>query len=472
MGGLECSEHSLSELEDTLRIDSEFFNNRLLELENVLDNRKTKPVNQILSKLSDGNHMSIASEYDENGVPYYRGGDTSEFIIERSTPLRITHAAFGSKGMKRSHLKKGDVLLSIVATIGNVSLVTTNQEATCNCKLAILRPKELSGEYLSVYLKTKYAQAIIKRWTRGAIQKNFILDDMPNLSVFMPSYEFELSIKNLVHRILQCQEDVEKLYSKAEKLLIDELGMRDIAFDSSNVSIKTLKESFLQTGRLDSEYYQPRYDTYFKKLSEFETTSIPMEYNIFKNTGTDYAEGVHDVGVIKTKQLSNSGIDIEGIESFFSTKMCIENKSVFLEEGDVVFASMGVGSLGKVSMFVEYGENRFVTDSTLHIYRAKPTCKVCPEMLCVYLQSKIGQELIYRYVVGSTGIINIYDSDMAKIPIPVLDEDIQEELATKVQRSFALRRKAKELLDAAKRAVEIAIEDGEEKAFEFLENLI
>lgn len=83
-----------------------------------------------------------------------------------------------------------------------------------------------------------------------------------------------------------------------------------------------------------------------------------------------------------------------------------------LRTNDVVFASMGVGSLGKVSLFSYDGDKPFVTDSTLRIYRAKKHTHVLPEVLCIFLQSAIGQELIYRYVVGSTGIINIYDDDI------------------------------------------------------------
>lgn len=141
---------------------------------------------------------------------------------------------------------------------------------------------------------------------------------------------------------------------------------------------------------------------------------------------------------------------------------------LFVVNNDVVFASMGVGSLGKVSLFSYDGDKPFVTDSTLRIYRAKKHTHVLPEVLCIFLQSAIGQELIYRYVVGSTGIINIYDDDIAKIPIPILDGEIQKDIAEKVQNSFALRRQSKQLLEYAKQAVEMAIEQGEDAALVWL----
>lgn len=242
----------------------------------------------------------------------------------------------------------------------------------------------------------------------------------------------------------------------------------DVVDDAFEYTTKYLSTSFKVSGRLDAEYYQPKYDGYLSALEQFETTKIPNEFDVLKNSGTNYAEGVSDVGVIKTKQLTNSGVNTDGIESYFTHETCIENKSTLVVNNDVVFASMGVGSLGKVSLFSYDGDKPFVTDSTLRIYRAKKHTHVLPEVLCIFLQSAIGQELIYRYVVGSTGIINIYDDDIAKIPIPILDGEIQKDIAEKVQNSFALRRQSKQLLEYAKQAVEMAIEQGEDAALVWL----
>ena len=75
---------------------------------------------------------------------------------------------------------------------------------------------------------------------------------------------------------------------------------------------------------MDAEYYQPKYDGYLSALEQFETTKIPNEFDVLKNSGTNYAEGVSDVGVIKTKQLTNSGVNTDGIESYFTHETCQE----------------------------------------------------------------------------------------------------------------------------------------------------
>lgn len=50
----------------------------------------------------------------------------------------------------------------------------------------------------------------------------------------------------------------------------------------------------------------------------------------------------------------------------------------------------------------------------------------------------------------------------------MLDIVTQKQISSKVQESFVLRQRSEELLEYAKRAVEVAIEEGEEKAMEWL----
>ena len=58
--------------------------------------------------------------------------------------------------------------------------------------------------------------------------------------------------------------------------------------------------------------------------------------------------------------------------------------------------------------------------------------------------------------------------DYIKEHNPILDGEIQKDIAEKVQNSFALRRQSKQLLEYAKQAVEMAIEQGEDAALVWL----
>lgn len=65
----------------------------------------------------------------------------------------------------------------------------------------------------------------------------------------------------------------------------------------------------------------------------------------------------------------------------------------------------------------------------------------------------------------------ISEASIFGLPIPVIDEAVEKEVVAKVQSARVAKARASLLLDAAKRAVEIAIEDGEPAALAYLDHV-
>jgi hypothetical protein len=59
-------------------------------------------------------------------------------------------------------------------------------------------------------------------------------------------------------------------------------------------------------------------------------------------------------------------------------------------------------------------------------------------------------------------------SEIQEILIPIIDISVQKQIEEKIKKSFLLKEESKQLLDLAKKAVEIAIEEDENKAMEFI----
>ena len=419
-------------------------------------------------------YPSITRYYsdDRNNIPFLRVNEIVDGLVVISDktvflPEEVLKA--NSKTIALAY--PGDIIIAKGGnTLAKVGLVTDEFSVYATCRdVIILRTGEmtdLNKFYLWAYLHGSFGQKLMWRSASQTGQPHLTLNSIGDIHIPEYSIVLQEAIEELYNRSVYLKQVSQQNYDKAADMFEAAVGITQIP--DAAVSIKKFSDSFAKTGRLDAEYYQSKYDDYLSALQRFETTKLPVEFDVLKNAGTNYAEGISDVGVIKTKQLTNSGVNTEGVESYFTNEVCAQNKSTFIANNDVIFASMGVGSLGKVSLFYYDGDKLFVTDSTLRIYRAKETTRVLPEVLCMFLQSTIGQELIYRYVVGSTGIINIYDDDIARIPIPVLDTEIQKDIAAKVQESFELRRQSKQLLEYAKQAVEMAIEQGEDTALTWL----
>ena len=480
MDGLNCNEIQYSELfpnNTIFRLDAEFFSRETITIDNKIKDMSCfylKPQEVVSGPF--GSSLKSESYLEHGDVPFVRienirGG----FDINMDNIIYISNA--DNARIKNSQLSINDIVLSKVGnSIGFFARVDESiglcniSENNIGIKLSAYSEEE--KHYILTYLNSSYAQKLVLRRTSGNAQPKLNVGDLCYIPIPSFSDNFYKNISLLIVNSRKLNLKSKQIYYDAEKQLIVALNIDDLNNKHENINIKSLVESFGCSGRLDAEYYQPKYENFISVLNKFELTNIPNEFYTFKNSGTDYSEESCDVGVVKTKQLTKDGIRLDNIESYFTKETCNKNKSTFIKNKDVIFASMGVGSLGRASIFTYGGEELFVTDSTLKIYRSKEDSRILPEVLCVFLQSVIGQELIYRYVVGSTGIINIYDEDIAKIPIPILDTSIQEDIAEKVQESFRLRRKSKELLDIAIKAVEMAIETDEEAALVWLRDMI
>lgn len=458
LDGLEAVEVSLSKLERTFRIDSEFFLKNYLVVENILRIKNSIPITELLN-ISDGNHMKISDDFVENGVPYYRGQDVSSFFIEQANPIHITKKAFDLPVMKRSYLKQNDILLSIVGTIGKLSLVKENNQATCSCKLAILRPKIKESNYISIFLNSKYGNSQIERFTRGAVQQGLLLEDMNQLLIPNFSIDIQKAINELIESSYQKLEKSKTLYKQAEELLLKELDLLDFKPSEQNIAIKSFKESFLSTGRLDSEYYQPKYDELIIHIQKTKFDKLDNIVKIKKSIEPG-SEAYQDDGIPFVRVSNVTKFGITDTEIHLSKNILKEEdlKKLYPTKDTILLSKDGtVGIAYKIK-----NELEMITSSAL-LHLAIKRDDVMPEYLTLVLNSVIVQLQAQRDAGGSI-IQHWKPSEIGEILIPIIDISIQTQIEEKIKQSFELKVESKRLLDLAKRAVEVAIEKDEDEA--------
>ncbi len=459
MKGLEVSEVKLSELERTSRIDSEFYKKENLNIQKLLEKSDSKPLTDFIY-VSDGNHMSISDNFCEKGVPYYRGQDIHDFFIENANPICIPESVFKMPTMLRSHLQKNDVLLSIVGTIGGVSLVNTNANATCSCKLAILRPKaRCNADTIALFLQSKYGQNQIKKFIRGAVQMGFILEDVNQINIPNFSTDFQSKIESLVKSAHEKLSRSKSLYAQAEDTLLCELGLKDWQPKNEAVSIKTFSD-FDSSGRLDAEFYQSKYDELFEKLSKFPQIKIKDVINYPVSSGSTpkagdseyYSDEKTGIPFLRAVDIIQSRIDLNDLMYIKPKVHTGLLKRTQLHKGDVLFSIAGtVGRCGIFDYDFEANINqaiailRFDESVVKHLY------------VIQFFNSKIGQLVIEKY--ARQGLqTNLNLEELSNLPIPILPQETQKQIAELIQTSFALRQESKQLLESAKLAVEAEIE--------------
>jgi type I restriction enzyme S subunit len=455
MEGLEASEQKWSALERTHRLDAEYFRREYVECAAHLANMPTARVPD-LAKVTDDNHFSISDRFLDEGIPYYRGKDVSgHFFVEECDSTFIDERTFNEKHLVRSHLHKGDILLSIVGTIGELALVSSDIRATCSCKLAILRMKA-HAKFLAIFLKSKFGALQIQRNTRGAVQMGFLLEDMDQLRVPVLSDSFMSRIDGLVETARQKTRETSLLYAEAENLLLDELGLKDWHPEDPLSYVAKSSEAFA-AARLDAEYFSPSIQQTLDLLHRAGTRVSGISA-LRRETFTPDARkqfSYIEIGNVCADGTATSE-EVWGGEA-------PSRATWIVHTGDVITST--VRPARRLTAIITPAQDGFVCSSGFAVLR--PT-RMPAEVLMVYLRLAPVTRLMDLYTTASMYPAISVENILA-LPCPLHSDEASAKVAEMVRASFNTKQESLALLEKAKRAVEIAIERGEAAASEYLD---
>lgn len=416
----------------------------------------------------DGNHFSISADFVDEGIPYYRGQDVvGNFFIEQAAPNHITEEAFERSYMLRSHLKKGDVLLSIVGTIGELSLVMEEKPATCSCKLAIFRPRSITPEYMAVALQSSIGRLQIERLTRGAVQMGLILEDMDQLLVPRLSQTLECRITNQVQKSKHLRAQFLDGISQAEEYLTAQLGIsttplpEPLAYSSSSKFIES-------ADRLDSQYFMPAKTNTIDALSALPGSTIGNVFSSIREMVSPVKD--NSLGLVRNFNLTHALEPVLDDEKELIEFEDVGSTKKKIRFGDVVISRLR-SYLKEIALVKCCDAHPAVCSSEFIVLRPKRSdCLIAPETLMIFLYSQPVQTIL-KWCQDGSQHPRFSEKDLLKIPLPDAVAEASLKIENFVGEALTARRKSIVLISTAKRAVEIAVEQDELAANQFLDEV-
>ena len=463
MDGLEAVELRLSEvLVDNIvfRIEAEFYKKIYLENHNKFKDNPT--LRDFSNKIVCGPFGSaiLDETYKEFGVKVIRPFNIKNLLIEKENIVYIDKEDIQLKNLKL--FTKNTIFFSRVGDI-KCGIHIDDEEVTISPNIIAVEVNDnkYNPFFLTLFFNTKFGFLQIQRELKISAQPTISTLRLQNLKLPIININFQINIEKFFIKSNEMSIKSEILYKQSEQLLLKELDLLDFKPSKENIAIKSFSESFGDSGRLDSEYYQPKYDEIIEKIKGYRGgyNILSNEFKIINGkTPKKYTNS--GIKVIKTKNIRIPTVSIDNIKDY------VDEELIVTQEKDLIFASMGVGSLGRISYVDKISANCNI-DGTLKIFRIKKDNNLeIPTM--IFLTSKIGQELIYKYIIGSTGIISISNQNINNLTIPNINSELAKKLTTIVLESIKLKEESKQLLEVAKRAVEIAIEEGEDVAINLI----
>ena len=460
---LEISEVELSAIQKKnfdFRIDSEYFFKEHLKLDYLLEYKKTDLLSNLSSKISDGTHFT--PEYTNSGVPFLSAINVQKNVLDWDRGYQFISQTAHQLLYKRCDPKTGDVLLRKVGVGDRLACVVPeiNFEFSIFVSVALVRTKNINPFFLSTFINSCYGQKQLLRFNKGIGQPDLHLEDIARLRVVIPSSDFQIKIEKLVKDGVDCFTKAKNACMDSEQLLLQELGLTDWQPDDESVATKSFAD-FRNSGRLDAEYYQPKYDCFLAKIKEYSngTTTVKEEFNQnqeqikFSLSKYNYVE-IGDINVGNGEASFNE----------LPTEELPANAKYSVKQGDILISKVRPYR-GAVSV-IDFEPQNLIASGAFTILQENGNIK--KEVLAILLRTPIYRDWLLKWNVGSSYPV-IKDDDILNLTIPTVRNDIQEQIAAKVQESFALRKESKRLLDLAKHTVEVAIEQGEDAAMKLLE---
>lgn len=442
------------------RFDAEYFSKRVLTDIKALTAIRHQKISDF-ADVTDGIHTSIP--FSEDGtVKVISAKHPKDNYFDLSNFECVSEEFH--RANPRTALREDDVLISTVGTIGNSSVVDAEMlPANSDRHVGIIRilDDKINPLYLATFLNSKYGKVQSFRECTGNVQLNLFISKINTIIVPRFSEKFETAVSNTVLEARTLRKNGGELTKQAEALLLSALELEQWQPPEALTYERNAKEVF-EAGRLDAQFFQSKYADLAEQLNATGRAVKLGSLLIRNDRGKQPIYALYGIPVVNSKHVMAGQVNISDDNRFSE-----ESTGITIQNGDVVINGTGVGTIGRAAPYLNTADA--LPDNHVTVLRPKPNA-IDPVYLSVFLNSKLGQMQVDQRLRGSSGQIELYPADIAQFLIWDAPEETQIAIREAVVNSFEAKQASTQLLEMAKRAVEMAIEESEAAALAYLES--
>lgn len=474
--GFEYSAINFSALEGRLRFDAEFYHPEYLRVYDAVTSKEYKTLGSLDTIIL---HPSeIKREYSDEGVTFFR--------TQNLRPLNITFESSvvfigedDAKKLKSNLVQYGDVVITRTgANFGDTAIYFGQREPlVASSHILIVRAKKVNPFFLGVFLNSFYGRKLIDKGMYGGLQPEIAPAYLYTIPIPKASKKLEDTIQGLIETSYQLQQKSLKDYREAENLLYEEVNLdawkpkrskfkyHNVQFHvEDNHSIIQLS-TMLKGDRLDAEFWDAACLELLERLSKFETKKLRSEVSIkngFPFQSKQFIEVGNGEPFIRIRDCKPHFIqtaDLTKLDNDYLNNL----KVIKAQTGDIVIGMDGLkwfyGSL--------VVEPVYVNQRVCHV-QVKPKSEFTPEYVLLVINSKIGQMQLLRQMTIADTVGHIKNTDVGGLIIP---QSKNIKAITKMIKAVQVgEHQSKQLIETAKKAVEIFIEQDEKEALKYIKN--
>ena len=447
----------------SMRLDAEFFHPDYLKIQRQLEEISSHRLIDFQVEIK--HPKEIQRNYVDDSILFLRAQNVRPLSIDlTSNPVYISEEDAGRLQENTIHHK--DILITRTgANAGQCAIYLENCDAISSSHTFIVKSGSLNPFFLAIFLNTQHGRTLIERGKYGSAQPEiapYFLYQIP-----MPVWD---NLPSVIERTYLQSKDLRELsktrYIEAQTVLLTELGLADWQPEQELTFVRNFSDT-KSAERIDADYFQPKYDEIVNAIKNY-----PGGSDILGNLVT--LKKCVEVG---SKEYLKTGVPFVRVsnlspfeitqEKYISEELYTKITEHQPRQGEILLSKDATPG---IAYYLREVPEKMIPASGILRLKSK-TDKIGKEYLTLVLNSILTQEQINRDVGGSV-ILHWRPDQVERTIIPILHQERQTEIEQKVSESFNLRDRAKDLLEHAKRAVEIAIEEDEHAAINYLESVV
>lgn len=439
------------------RLNPEFYSREYMATESRLLSGSSKLAKLgSLARLFTGPFGSKlpASIYDtEGGIPLLRVQNIGELFLVENDLARIPRSVH--EDISRSALEPGDLALAKAGRLGALSTIP-GRMPVCNITQHIigLKPQEgrISSAFLAAFMLSRYGRFQLERQGIGTLLKYLGIEETRNALVPLPPREIQEYIGAKVRLAEKCREEADRSLVEARTRF--DIALRTQQFRPSGSRQHTVSSGRV-LGRLNAEFYQERYfnmEDHFASLpSPVRRIESLLKHPVIRSSTPPRSE-TGEVPCILTTDIDPLTVSWKSPSMRVVTAVA-EAHVGYLQEEDVVYTSIGP-PVGEAAMIIRR-HLPIIAGGDVSVLRCG--VNLHPGYLCLFLNSRFGKMQNDRHARGIRQR-RVYADDISDFLIPVIPEQDQTYIGTRICRYESLCEEAHDMVTQAKANVEALIE--------------
>ena len=320
----------------------------------------------------------------------------------------------------------------------------------------------VTPEYLTAFLNTRYGVLDIKRRARISInQSNVNPEELKRVEIPLLCDELQTEITFSYDKAFSLIQASEVTYCQAQSLLLSELGLANWQPQHRLTFVKSYSDT-RQAGRIDAEHFQPKYDDIISAIRGYPGGWDTLGSLVHVKDRNYKPEDKTEYRYIELADIGDNGEITDCMVEEGQDLPSRARRKVVV--GDVIVSSIE-GSLNRIAL-ISQEYDQALCSTGFHVLSSKTFNS---ETLLVLMKSIVGQLQLKKGCSG-TILTAISRDELGKLILPVIPSNKQAHIKQRITESFSLRKQSKHLLECAKRTVEIAIEQDEQTAIDWLKS--